>query len=450
MIAFDVIRERARRRARAALAALAALLPAVPPASALAELTDDRVLAAVAKRVFSAGFVWSVIEAKWPGFEAAFLHFDPAALMFQADDFWDALESDSRIVRNGAKIRSVRDNAGFVRRIAVEHVNFGRFLAGWPADDEVGLLDVLASSGSRLGSTTGQMLLRFLGFDGFVTSQDVVRCLREAGVDVAPEPKSKRDLAKIQEAFNAWRAETGLPYTHRRASAPCRSARIARRRTMSMAGPGRPGPSVQARPLDRGSVPSRRLTRRRFGIALERFGEERDAVAQALVGDRSLLDLALGRHRQWPAGRDRAWSIFCAGLIGHSVSARSMELSVGMLAHLQQHLGLLLQLRSSALQESSQKLLLQGDDGNRYRMRPVFDAVGIRAISASTPRARSLRNCRADVGPGRPSWQSRSSGALTLVQSGMRELPKFSSVASLLPKAVLVKSRRLAPELFLR
>ena len=31
------------------------------------------------KRVFSAGFAWSVIEAKWPGFEAAFLSFDPSA-----------------------------------------------------------------------------------------------------------------------------------------------------------------------------------------------------------------------------------------------------------------------------------------------------------------------------------------------------------------------------------
>jgi 3-methyladenine DNA glycosylase Tag len=29
------------------------------------------------KRIFSAGFAWSVIEKKWPGFEAAFLGLKP-------------------------------------------------------------------------------------------------------------------------------------------------------------------------------------------------------------------------------------------------------------------------------------------------------------------------------------------------------------------------------------
>ena len=58
------------------------------------------------------------------------------------------------------------------------------------------------------------MLLRALGFDGFVLSQDVVLCLRDAGLDIASEPKSKGDLAKIQAEFNAWAKETGLPYTH--------------------------------------------------------------------------------------------------------------------------------------------------------------------------------------------------------------------------------------------
>ena len=45
-------------------------------------------------------------------------------------------------------------------------------------------------------------------------SQDVVLCLRDAGLDIAPEPKSKSDIAKIQAQFNAWAKETGLPYTH--------------------------------------------------------------------------------------------------------------------------------------------------------------------------------------------------------------------------------------------
>jgi 3-methyladenine DNA glycosylase Tag len=213
MMSFKRIRARAESR-KGGPEALRRLLPPPPDPALLARLPDDRALAEIAKRVFSAGFVWSVIEAKWPGFEAAFLGFDPARLAFEPAEFWDRLTRDERIVRNGAKIMSVRANAHFVLAIAREHGSFGRFLAGWPSADEVGLLEVLAKRGSRLGGITGQMLLRFLGWDGFVLSADVVACLRDAGLDIAEPVTSKRDLAKVQVQFNAWARESGLPYQH--------------------------------------------------------------------------------------------------------------------------------------------------------------------------------------------------------------------------------------------
>ena len=211
MIAFHTIRARAEKR-KGGADALLKLMPPKPEREALLKLRDDRVLAEMTKRVFSAGFAWSVIELKWPGFEEAFLGFDPPRLAFEPDEFWDELVKDSRIVRNGAKIGSVRDNARFVRDVAKEHGGFGKFLAGWPSADEVGLLELLAKRGSRLGGNTGQMLLRFLGWDGFVTSKDVVAALRDAGLDFAEEAKSKRDLKLVQDQFNAWAKETGLPY----------------------------------------------------------------------------------------------------------------------------------------------------------------------------------------------------------------------------------------------
>jgi hypothetical protein len=58
------------------------------------------------------------------------------------------------------------------------------------------------------------MLLRFLGWDAFVLSQDVVACLRDGGLDIADPPSSKRDLAAVQAQFNAWAAETRLPRVH--------------------------------------------------------------------------------------------------------------------------------------------------------------------------------------------------------------------------------------------
>lgn len=213
MIAFKTIRTRAAKR-KGGDAALAALLPKVSSEKALAKLSNDRVLAEMAKRIFSAGFVWSVIEKKWPGFEAAFLQFEPGRLLHQPDEFWEGLTSDKRIVRNPQKITAVRDNAQFVTDIAREHGSFGKFLAQWPADDQIGLLELLAKRGARLGGRTGQYFLRFIGKDGFVMSSDVVACLRDAGLDISENPTSKKDMNKVQDAFNGWAQETGLPRVH--------------------------------------------------------------------------------------------------------------------------------------------------------------------------------------------------------------------------------------------
>lgn len=213
MKSFKSIRARAEKR-KGGPTALAKLLPKKASVRTLARLGDNRVLAEMTKRVFQAGFVWSIIEAKWQGFEEAFLGFDPARLLAQPPEFWDRLTKDARVVRNGAKIMSVRRNAAFVRDIAREHGSFGRMLAKWPATDQVGLMELLAKRGDRLGGNSGQLLLRFLGWDAFVLSRDVVACLRDAGLDIAEKASSKRDLAKIQAQFNAWAEESGLPYAH--------------------------------------------------------------------------------------------------------------------------------------------------------------------------------------------------------------------------------------------
>jgi 3-methyladenine DNA glycosylase Tag len=212
MIAFKTIRARAAKR-KGGEEALASLLPKVPAVKALAQVTDDRVLAEMARRIFSSGFVWSVIEKKWPGFEKAFLKFEPKRLLFQPDDYWERLLSDTAIVRNPQKIAAVRENARFVADIAKEHGSFGKFLSQWPADDQVGLLELLAKRGARLGGMTGQYFLRFIGKDIYIANDDVVACLRDAGLDITGAT-SKKDQRKIQDVMNAWAKETGLPYTH--------------------------------------------------------------------------------------------------------------------------------------------------------------------------------------------------------------------------------------------
>lgn len=213
MPSFKKIRERAAKR-KGGEAVLDRLLGAKPDNAALAKVPDDRILSTMAERIFSAGFVWRVIQQKWPGFEEAFLGFEPRTLLFQPEDFWHELSSDKRIVRNGQKIMSVRENAAFVDRVSKENGSFGKFLAAWPADDQIGLTAYLGKHGSRLGGATGQYLLRWLGWDTYIVSRDMAAALRDAGLDIAEAPTSKKDLKKVQDQINAWAKETGLPRMH--------------------------------------------------------------------------------------------------------------------------------------------------------------------------------------------------------------------------------------------
>ena len=185
-------------------------LPQPLSAKRLRSLGDDRLLSQMAKCVFRAGFVWQVVEAKWPGFEEAFLGFDPQAVASMSDRDLGALSEDRRIIRNPIKIRSVRDNATFVVDTAEVHGSFGRFVADWPASDIVSLWDLLKKEGQRLGGNTGPMFLREVGKDTFMTRPDVVGCLVDQGI-VSKTPTGKRDLQATQEAFNSWMEESGRP-----------------------------------------------------------------------------------------------------------------------------------------------------------------------------------------------------------------------------------------------
>lgn len=196
----------ARKGGLAALEKLLAETPVLTP-SALAAVPDDRILAAMIRRIFYAGFSWKVIDDKWPAFEDAFHGFDPRRCAFVTEDEFDALTKNAGIVRNGAKIKSVQVNAQFLLDLAAEHGSAARFLAAWPDSDYVGLLDVLKKRGSHLGGDSGMRFLRMIGKASFVTSPDVIAALiREGVVDRAPS--SKGDFKAIQAACNTWSAES--------------------------------------------------------------------------------------------------------------------------------------------------------------------------------------------------------------------------------------------------
>lgn len=213
MRGFESIHQLAAER-KGGRAALSRLLPAVLPGSELSALADDRVLSAMARCINRAGFNWQVIENKWPQFEAAFFGFNIGRLASLPMEAWEAYATDKRVVRNWSKIKAVMENVGYILAINEQHGSFGRFLANWPADDQIGLMAHLKKHGSRLGGATGQWFLRQIGWDGFIMTADVVAAIKRAGYEIADQPTSKGDLKKVQQAFNTWYQESGMPYTH--------------------------------------------------------------------------------------------------------------------------------------------------------------------------------------------------------------------------------------------
>ncbi len=210
MDSFESIFDRAASR-KGGVDELEALLPTKPSKAKLTKIEDAAVLAEMTKCVFRSGFVWQIIEAKWPGFETAFNQFDVAECAMLSDEDLEKLQQNTDIVRNGKKIAAVRDNAQYVLSLRDEHGSFGKFLAAWPDDDFVELWAHLKKNGNRLGGQTGRFFLRFIGRDTPMFSRDVVKAMIAEGV-VDKEPTSKKALGQTQEAFNTWREESGRPY----------------------------------------------------------------------------------------------------------------------------------------------------------------------------------------------------------------------------------------------
>lgn len=207
---FEEIFDIAADRKGGAEALEAMLTKPLSPAE-LAAVPEDRWLSTISKCVFQAGFNWKVIEAKWDGFETAFDGFDVGRCAFMNDDKFDSLLTDTRIVRNGTKIATVRDNAAFLMELRDEG-GAGVVLGGWPSEDYIGLLDLLKRRGARLGGSTAQYAMRFMGRDSFILSADVTARLIAEGVIDKPAT-SKGAMKAVQTAFNTWMEQSGRSLT---------------------------------------------------------------------------------------------------------------------------------------------------------------------------------------------------------------------------------------------
>lgn len=190
--------------------AIRARFPSIKPAAALASLPDSHYLSLISLRVFRAGMKHSLVDSKWPAFEEAFWGFEPRACQLIDDGRFEELMQNEKLIRHWGKMKSIPVNARMVAQISQEHGSFGKFIADWPTNDIVGLWQVFKKQGAHLGGDGGSRLLRMVGKDTFVLTDDVVRVLVNEGI-VSKKPSSQRDLNAVQQFFNELQHESGHP-----------------------------------------------------------------------------------------------------------------------------------------------------------------------------------------------------------------------------------------------
>lgn len=205
---FDRIYQRAAER-KGGVKALNTLLGSTENQEALLELSDDRYLAAMTKKVFQSGFVWRVVENKWPDFEETFFGFDIEKILMMPDEMLERKASDPKIIRNFNKVKTIKANAQMIFAEQQNGHSFAEFIRQWPSDDIIGLWSYLKKNGARLGGNTGPYALRALGKDTFLLSRDVEAYFRAHDI-ISGGIQSKTSLLAIQSAFNYWQASSEL------------------------------------------------------------------------------------------------------------------------------------------------------------------------------------------------------------------------------------------------
>jgi len=193
--------------------ALARLLPRPKSAAALAALPDARYLSTMSLRIFRAGLKHSLVDAKWPAFEAVFHGFAPRRVCAMSDEALERLMTDKRLIRHWGKLKSVRDNAAALLALAEEHGSFGHYLSAWPADRTVELWDDIAKRFRQMGGNSAPYFLRMVGKDTFILTPYVMRALEHWGA-LEGEPSGKAGRRQAEAAILAWAREGRRPLCH--------------------------------------------------------------------------------------------------------------------------------------------------------------------------------------------------------------------------------------------
>lgn len=173
----------------------------------VANLADDRILSELTKKIFQSGFVWRVVENKWPNFEDSFFNFNIEKILMMPEEMMERKASDPKIIRNYNKVKTIKANAQMIFEEQQNGHTFGQFIAQWPSENIIGLWAHLKKQGQRLGGNTGPYALRAMGKDTFLITRDIEAYFRAHDL-VTGGIQTKSSLQSIQNAFNHWQQQS--------------------------------------------------------------------------------------------------------------------------------------------------------------------------------------------------------------------------------------------------
>jgi 3-methyladenine DNA glycosylase Tag len=191
-------------------------LPQVKTEKQLLESSSAEYLSLISLRIFRAGLRHSVVDAKWPTFAKVFNNFNPLYVASLSDEDLEAHMLQPGLIKHWGKMKALRHNAAWLLQLEREYDHgFASMIASWPVTDITGLWLHMKKQGQQLGGRSASAVLRMAGKDTFMLSQDVMVQLRALGVvDTVESTTAQRDLKAIQQAFNVWHGQSGVPMAH--------------------------------------------------------------------------------------------------------------------------------------------------------------------------------------------------------------------------------------------
>lgn len=127
--------------------------------------SDRLYLENMSKVIFRVGLSFKVVDAKWNYICKEFKNFDPDQICKFKEDTIEKMLQDENLIRNYAKLDSIRKNALIIKKIRKTFGSLDKFITEQSELGEKEFIKSISKTFNLLGPTTTVYFLRAVGFE---------------------------------------------------------------------------------------------------------------------------------------------------------------------------------------------------------------------------------------------------------------------------------------------